>query len=126
MSALFALELSRVECANCFITFAIPMQMERARREDHESFLCPNGHSLSWGSEGPEAKATRLRLEAEREAENQRTMRHVAEHEATQAQKAVRRLRRRAAGGACPCCNRTFIKLSRHMKTKHPTFGGAV
>lgn len=28
----------------------------------------------------------------------------------------------RAQGGACPCCNRTFADMARHMKTKHPDF----
>lgn len=32
------------------------------------------------------------------------------------------RLRKRASAGVCPCCNRTFSQLARHMQTKHPTF----
>jgi hypothetical protein len=25
--------------------------------------------------------------------------------------------------GVCPCCNRTFQQLARHMKAKHPGYG---
>lgn len=28
----------------------------------------------------------------------------------------------RVKGGVCPCCNRTFIALQQHMKSKHPGF----
>lgn len=31
-------------------------------------------------------------------------------------------LRNRAAAGVCPCCNRTFEQLGRHMTTKHPEY----
>jgi hypothetical protein len=30
--------------------------------------------------------------------------------------------RKRSAAGTCPCCNRTFANMGRHMKTKHPEF----
>lgn len=32
------------------------------------------------------------------------------------------RLKNRAAHGVCPCCNRTFQQLARHMSAKHPDF----
>lgn len=34
----------------------------------------------------------------------------------------VTRLKNRAAAGVCPCCNRTFHQLVRHMAAKHPDF----
>jgi hypothetical protein len=30
----------------------------------------------------------------------------------------------RVASGVCPCCNRSFVNLRRHMKTQHPEFEG--
>lgn len=27
---------------------------------------------------------------------------------------------KRIHNGVCPCCNRSFVNLQRHMKTKHP------
>jgi hypothetical protein len=51
----------------------------------------------------------------------------LAEHaqvEAINAQKKseaeLRRIQKRTAAGVCPCCNRTFQQLARHMKTRHP------
>lgn len=32
------------------------------------------------------------------------------------------KLRKRAANGVCPCCNRTFVQLARHMATQHPDY----
>jgi len=39
------------------------------------------------------------------------------------AQKAAKtRLKNRVAAGVCPCCNRTFQNLARHMDHQHPDF----
>ncbi|HYC31767.1 MAG TPA: hypothetical protein VEB59_05720, partial [Gemmatimonadales bacterium] len=35
----------------------------------------------------------------------------------------VTKIKRRVAGGVCPCCNRTFSDLARHMSGKHPGWG---
>ncbi|WP_165394478.1 helix-turn-helix domain-containing protein [Pseudoxanthomonas winnipegensis] len=32
-------------------------------------------------------------------------------------------MRQRVMNGVCPCCNRTFENLRRHMHDKHPEFG---
>lgn len=32
------------------------------------------------------------------------------------------RLKNRIAAGVCPCCQRTFQNLARHMKCKHPKY----
>ena len=32
------------------------------------------------------------------------------------------RAKKRAANGVCPCCNRSFSNLARHMKCKHPDY----
>lgn len=53
------------------------------------------------------------RLIEEREAADRRT---------AAAKGRVTRLKNRAAAGVCPCCNRTFQQLARHMAAKHPTF----
>lgn len=35
-----------------------------------------------------------------------------------------RRMRERIQNGLCPCCNRSFTNLARHMATKHPDMKG--
>ena len=52
----------------------------------------------------------------------QRQMRETAERQAAAKRGQVTKLKKRAAAGVCPCCNRTFVELQRHMATKHPTF----
>jgi hypothetical protein len=32
------------------------------------------------------------------------------------------RMANRIKHGVCPCCNRTFLNLQRHMTTQHPSF----
>jgi hypothetical protein len=32
------------------------------------------------------------------------------------------KVRRKVANGSCPCCNRHFENLQRHMQTKHPEY----
>lgn len=32
----------------------------------------------------------------------------------------VTRIKNRVGNGVCPCCNRSFGNLHRHMQTKHP------
>lgn len=31
-------------------------------------------------------------------------------------------IKKRVGNGVCPCCNRTFENLSRHMSCKHPEY----
>lgn len=35
---------------------------------------------------------------------------------------ALVKVKKRISGGVCPCCNRTFASLARHMKSQHPNF----
>lgn len=38
------------------------------------------------------------------------------------AERKLAKANRRASAGACPCCQRSFSNMARHMKTKHPDF----
>jgi hypothetical protein len=35
-----------------------------------------------------------------------------------------RKLKSRARHGVCPCCNRQFVNMAKHMQSKHPDFVG--
>lgn len=37
----------------------------------------------------------------------------------------VTRTRNRIANGVCPCCDRSFTNLQRHMASKHPDYAHA-
>lgn len=104
-------------CWECDIWFAIPDSFAAKKGELGTPFYCPNGHSLRYG------RTVKDQLERERQAHQ--ATRDLLRHEerrliATRGH--LTRHKRRAQAGVCPCCNRTFQQLARHMKTKHPEF----
>ncbi len=120
-----------VTCCSCGMTFGVPSAWEKARREDHAGFKCPNGHSLLFDGPSPAEKlAETLRLERDRlkqqlaqkddEVEWQRTQRKTEERRVIAAKGQITKLKKRAKAGVCPCCNRTFANMAAHMKTQHP------
>lgn len=112
----------------CGIHVAIPEDLYRMARDGKNAAYCPVGHTFIWNVDAL-AKARRRAERAEAEAARERARRDQAEAEASEerartaaARAEVNRTRKRIAGGACPCCNRTFVKLHQHMKTSHPDF----
>lgn len=122
-------------CPTCGITYALPERVVQDRRERGGNWYCPNGHSLSF----TETEADRLRKEARRletklaaektnvEWWRKRTdeARKETEHQEARAngyKGALTKVKKRVGNGVCPCCNRSFADLGRHMETKHPAF----
>lgn len=109
-------------CSICGVVIVLPSDYEAHRRRDHATFYCPNGHTQYYPSKSTEetlreqlaAKDRALTFERERAATN-----YAAREKA---ERANRKLKKRISGGACPCCNRAFTNLQRHMTTKHPDF----
>ena len=117
----FALET----CCNCGVAFAVPADFQVKRRSDRRSFYCPNGHSQSYTHSVDQKARKDAEERAEllsRELSREQGLRRIAEQEATRQLRAKRRLEKRIASGVCPCCNRTFQDLARHMDTKHKGF----
>lgn len=119
------LELQTITCGGCFMTFAIPATLMRRYRQEGISLKCPNS-ACPWGgmvsTKTENAKLAEELEEVKRRLEFERLGRQSMEREAEKERRKVRRLERRARGGACPCCNRSFVALARHMKSKHPEF----
>lgn len=105
---------SRV-CGECGISFAAPEGFWSNRRGDHKTWYCPNGHARHYPGESEAGKSARLLRE-----EQERHKRTLAR--ANEAEQETERLKKRAKAGVCPCCNRTFLKLAYHIKSKHPGF----
>ena len=126
------LVLETAECCACGVVFAMPDYMMKARRNDGGAFFCPNGHSQHYTKS--EVQRLREKLEDQTRAATKMAEKALAAEEAEQraveaAQKAQRdidRMKKRASSGVCPCCNRTFQQLARHMKMKHPDHDSAV
>jgi Zn ribbon nucleic-acid-binding protein len=111
------------ECCNCGVMFALTVEFQDNKKRDKTRFYCPNGHGQSYTGITDEEKARRA-LVAQRAAEDQARAAEAArareETARKKAQAEAKRLKARAAGGACPHCNRTFVQLARHVATKHP------
>ena len=113
-------QLNEVSCW-CGLPFAIPHPLYRQWRENGETIHCPLGHrTVRKQSECDKLRLERDRLRQQIAYQQERTER--AERSAAAYSGHVTRLKKRASAGVCPCCNRTFQQLARHMKTKHPEY----
>jgi hypothetical protein len=101
----------------CGIALAIPENLHRFAKTKPTDVYCPLGHIFvfrdtykeQYEAEQRRHQATKDLLEHEEKS-----------HAATRGH--LTRQRKRAQAGICPCCNRSFQQLARHMKTKHPDF----
>jgi sRNA-binding protein len=112
--------LSINECGGCGVTWGITRSYEAERRKDHKTFYCPNG---CWRYFPQKNTEERLRAELARTEGALVEERQRAEHAKRQlaaAKGRITRMRKRAAAGVCPCCNRQFTQVLRHMRAKHP------
>lgn len=124
--------LTKINCGECGGTYALNERYRAQCAEKGKSWHCPYCQ-VGWGySEGENAKLKK-ELEAEKrrvafandQARMERERRESAEAR-ERAQKAnVTKIKKRIKNGACPCCNRTFIDLQRHMATKHADYAAA-
>lgn len=116
------------DCIKCGVRFGVPIGFTANRRKDKGSFYCPNGHSMAY----TESEEDRLRRERDKLKQNEawyesrlkeeRDSREQAERRVSAARGQITKLKKRASNGVCPCCNRTFSDLARHMHSKHPGF----
>jgi hypothetical protein len=121
-------------CGQCGILFAIPHTFDQENHlyGDKRTWYCPNGHPRVYR----ETEVQRLRREmeakladAQREIEDQkqwkdreRENRLRAERQHVAAKGRITKLTKRVGNGVCPCCNRSFSNLQRHMVGQHPEF----
>lgn len=117
-------------CFACGCEFAMTRDFYDNRQRMKDTFYCPAGHAQHYT--GKSDKELRREAEAREraaldqlqaaEAENRRIKREAAaERKAAAAE--TNRQAQRSRGGVCPCCDRSFVQLARHMKTKHPEHG---
>lgn len=123
------------ECNSCGVQFAVTEAFQKKRLEvrgPNNPFYCPNGHKIWYIGKSAEdlqrerAEQLQRQLEA---ADNRlkaaREARERADRQAAAARGQVTKIKNRVSHGVCPCCNRTFENLQRHMASQHPTFAEA-
>jgi hypothetical protein len=112
-------ELVTCGADGCDQTFGMHEDYYKETRRTGETWYCPKGHPRVWGGADHRAEAE----ETPRRARSRsRTSCQAAVAEGEQTRQALLRDRQRFANGVCPCCNRSFENVRRHMTTKHPDY----
>lgn len=119
-------------CCQCTTEIYLPDELYRAAKAGAEkiNFYCPYGHSQVFAK--GESEETKLRRERDRLAQQiaERDDRIKAlrdsndhiERRLNATRGVVTRIKKRVGHGVCPCCNRTFGNLARHMSSEHPAY----
>lgn len=119
-------ESETITCGACGIAFAVAARWVRERREDHATFYCPNGHPRAFlGKTAEQKRIERLEEDARwyrERAENAAADRDQARRSLAATKGVLTRTKNRIARGVCPCCQRHFADLQRHMEGQHPEF----
>lgn len=115
-------EFRVITCCSCSMPFAMSQSHYDKRRTDKETFHCPEGHKQHFTglSETEQLRLQLRRRDEQLDAANARAGRAEALRDAVT--KAHKRMRARVMNGVCPCCDRTFQNLMRHMRHQHPEF----
>lgn len=117
----YSTTLTVISCGDCAIPFAIPANLHRRYRQDGDSFWCPNGHRISYSQTEYE------KVSEELAATKTSLLREQNEHATTEARRraekaAKTKIKNRIGKGVCPCCNRHFANVERHMASQHPGY----
>lgn len=114
------IEFVMEECYKCGIPFMFPNYQKKRLVASQELFYCPNGHPQHYCGK-TEAQKLKDELELQKQ-QHQRAQQQLSDtlldtmNERNKLKQQVKRIHK----GVCPCCNRTFVNVQRHMETKHP------
>lgn len=111
----FSVTLETIVCVACGIPFAVPKNYKQALVESHERFFCPNGHGQSYYGETEEEKLKKQLLKTQNELAQTATAK-------IQLQNQLEKVKKDISHGKCPCCDKTYVHLAKHMATKHPKY----
>lgn len=116
-----------IDCPTCGCIYAIPAGVYRRgiARKGHATIYCPNGHTWHFTGKTHEAEVRDLRdslAQAHARRDQAEADARMARAREAKARKERDRIKTRAGAGVCPCCNRTFAQLARHIKSKHPDY----
>lgn len=125
-------DLIVMTCPTCGVSYAMPYTMQQNAFNKGERAIvwyCPNGHELGYNGPSEEQRAReRAEAKARRATERanaERDLRIDTEHRLRAQKGATTRAKKRHANGICPCCNRSFANVRRHMETQHPDYDPA-
>lgn len=111
-------QLAVEQCYACGVAFGMAADFQANRLSDGKNFYCPNGHCQHYTGK---TDAQKLKdAEVRESALKDQLSAAIRDADATRV--ALLRDRQRFAKGVCPCCNRSFDNVRRHMASKHPDF----
>lgn len=111
------------QCASCAVWHTVPEVVWDCQRAEGGFHSCPNGHQRGWSKGTDEIERENIRRERDRLKQDAGRLNDelaAQRKRAEDAERVNRKLKTRAAAGVCPCCNRTFLNMQRHMRSKHP------
>lgn len=128
MSAFTRIETYSVHsCWNCHAKYALTEQFDRRAQESNLSWWCPYCGKGAAFAKSDYTKLQEQLAQAKHSRdlwqENARRAQQDAEHfkASRNAYKGkITSIKKRVGNGVCPCCNRHFTNLERHMKGQHP------
>lgn len=117
------------QCCICGVPMVLTKDTyERAREDSKQVFYCERGHQQFFR----DGEVQRLQKELERKTKElewsaqsvKNAWRQVDDEKrkAAAARGVATRIKNRVGNGVCPCCNRSFANLKRHMESKHSDF----
>lgn len=106
----------------CGIPHAIPADLYAEMKRHGKKAYCPLGHTYVFSNttEDKLARAEQRAKYANQRAEAERDLRLAEERSHSATKGHLTRAKKRHRAGLCPCCNRQFQDLVRHMASKHP------
>lgn len=119
MSISMFVTVVETSCTICSIPFAVSKTYWDHGQERGGDLYCSAGHCMTFGTgslEKAKQEAVRLRAQldqAKAHAESLERSRNALKGEVT-------KVKKRVGKGVCPCCNRHFANVERHMQTQHP------
>lgn len=115
-------KLEKVDCGQCGGTYALNGRFVRERVERGGFWNCPYCKT-SWGYNESENSKLKKELEQTQIAARQAKCRELEERlRREDTEKKLSKVKCRVKNGVCPCCNRSFTNLRRHMATKHKDY----
>jgi len=123
------ISMETVLCTRCGLLYALPEALIDAARKKGNgeiTWRCPNNScsAENWGYHG---KSEVEKAKEEAKWQRDRAARLSVDLDQTKAslrsQKgATTKAKKRHAAALCPCCNRSFVQLQRHMASQHPNY----
>lgn len=128
--------LALVHCGGCGLSFGLTTAFRDTRLADHKQFNCPNGCYVNWSGKSEsellkeelaakEAQLTSARSNRDYYQEKYHATEKKLDYKGrvlTRKTNELHKVKTRIRHGVCPCCNRSFADLHKHMNSKHPGF----